>query len=97
MDYSMSKNGQNTDNINHLANNEDSNVVKETNRENDISILNEYKLNEYDWKKGICKECGEPFEKRTTWQVFCCKQHKLDFYGVTNEEQLYKKAKGGKK
>ncbi len=33
-------------------------------------------------KIGICKHCGELFEKRTTWHVFCVEQCRLDYHGV---------------
>jgi hypothetical protein len=45
------------------------------------------------WKIGVCKHCGNTFEKRTTWQLFCKEQCRLDFHGVTSIAQLYKKRK----
>jgi len=47
------------------------------------------------WKIGICKHCGKTFEKRTTWQLFCKEQCRLDFHGVTSIAQLYKRRKKG--
>ena len=47
------------------------------------------------WKIGICKHFGKTFEKRTTWQLFCNEQCRLDFHGVTSIAQLYKRRKKG--
>ena len=39
-------------------------------------------------KIGICKHCGKPFEKRTTWHVFCVEQCRLDHHGVQDIGEL---------
>jgi protein-arginine kinase activator protein McsA len=94
--------GKNTDNINRLLNPTQC-VNADENRENrgflrnafTQCVIDEEKSNhspdKASWKIGICKHCGETFEKRTTWQLFCREQCRLDFHGVTSIAQLYKK------
>lgn len=73
--------GENTERINDLANNEDFNVSSKVAQndaiETDLNLQGAPTV-----KIGICKHCGKPFEKRTTWHIFCEEQCRLDHYGV---------------
>lgn len=69
--------GKNTERINNLINNEDSYVAQKINDFTDNNLQTEPLA-----KIGICKHCGKPFEKRTTWHVFCEEQCRLDYNGV---------------
>lgn len=88
--YAMRTESENTQCINGLTNNKDSSIPLNKVKENDIDLqdLPMFKI-------GICKHCGKPFEKRTTWHVFCEEQCRVDYHGV-DLEQL-RKRKGGKK
>ena len=73
--------GENTERINDLANNEDFNVSSKVAQndaiETDLNLQGAPTV-----KIGICKHCGKPFEKRTTWHFFCVEQCRLDYHGV---------------
>lgn len=77
----MRSKSENTERINDLANNEDSNVSSKVAQndaiETDLNLQGAPTV-----KIGICKHCGKPFEKRTTWHVFCVEQCRLDYHGV---------------
>jgi hypothetical protein len=69
--------GENTERINNLSNNEDCNVAQNNAIDNDNNLQGAP-----TGKIGICKHCGKPFEKRTTWHIFCEEQCRLDHHGV---------------
>jgi len=81
MRNAMRSKSENTERINDLANNEDSNVSSKVAQndaiETDLNLQGAPTV-----KIGICKHCGKPFEKRTTWHVFCVEQCRLDYHGV---------------
>ena len=82
--------GENTERINNLSNNEDCNVAQNIPKETDSNLqgLPTFKI-------GICKHCGKPFEKRTTWHIFCVEQCRLDHNGVYDLNGLKRNKKKG--
>lgn len=44
------------------------------------------------WHEGSCEYCHNPFQKKTTWQRFCCVEHQAIAY----ELRTGKKWKGKK-
>lgn len=81
MRNAMRSKSENTERINDLANNEDSNISSKVVQNN--AIETDLNLQGAPTSKiGICKHCGKPFEKRTTWHVFCVEQCRLDYHGV---------------
>lgn len=85
--YALRSKSENTKCINGLANNEDSNISSKV-AQND-AIENDNNLQGFPTVKiGICKHCGKPFEKRTTWHIFCEEQCRLDHHGVQDIGEL---------
>lgn len=68
---------ENIERINGLTNNENCNVAQNDAIETDNNLQGAPTV-----KIGICKHCGKPFEKRTTWHIFCEEQCRLDHHGV---------------
>lgn len=82
--------GENNERINNLSNNEDSFVAQKINDFNDSNLQIEPLA-----KIGICKHCGKPFEKNTTWHVFCTEQCRLDYHGVYDLNALKRTKRKG--
>jgi hypothetical protein len=83
----LRRNPENTERINDLSNNKDCNVSSKVDQNNAIETTNDLSGTPTS-KIGICKHCGKPFEKRTTWHIFCEEQCRLDYHGVQDIGEL---------
>lgn len=45
------------------------------------------------WHEGTCEYCSEPFQKKTTWQRFCCTEHQALAYEQRTGRKWHGKTK----